>query len=69
MLPEVRPETGHLTPEVKVASEIACDHVWVKLVPSSPISVTCSKWYIRKAPFVLGAQPLNSSPLSHYWLA
>jgi hypothetical protein len=23
------------------------------------ISVTCSKWYIRKAPFVLGAQPLE----------
>jgi hypothetical protein len=24
-----------------------------------PISVTCSKWYIRKPPFVLGAQPLD----------
>jgi hypothetical protein len=28
-----------------------------------PISITCSKWFIRKAPFVLGAQPLDKSPL------
>jgi hypothetical protein len=26
-----------------------------------PIPVTCSKWYIRKALFVLGAQPLDES--------
>jgi hypothetical protein len=42
-----RPEEGHLTPEVKVASEITCDHVWDKLYP--PISGTRSKLYIRKA--------------------
>jgi hypothetical protein len=34
-----------------------------------PISVTFSKWYIRKAPFVLGAQPLDMSLLSHCQLA
>jgi hypothetical protein len=33
-------------------------------VPLPPISVTCSKWYIRKAPCVLGAQPLGMSLLS-----
>jgi hypothetical protein len=27
----VRPEKGHLAPEVKVANEITCDHVWDKL--------------------------------------
>jgi hypothetical protein len=59
-----RPEKGHLVPEVRVANEIAWDYVWDKLYPH-PISVTCSKGYIRKAPFVLGAQPLDSSPLSH----
>jgi hypothetical protein len=31
MLPGVRPEKGHLTPEVKTANEIACDYVWDKL--------------------------------------
>jgi hypothetical protein len=41
-----RSEKGHLTPEIKIANEIVCDHnVWDKLYP--PISVTCSKWYIR----------------------
>jgi hypothetical protein len=30
----VKPEKGHLAPEVKVANEIACDHVWDKLYPS-----------------------------------
>jgi hypothetical protein len=49
-----RPEKGHLAPEVKIANEIICDHVWDKLYP--PISVTCSKWYVRKAPFVLRAR-------------
>jgi hypothetical protein len=34
-----------------------------------PISVTCSEWYIRKAPFVLGAQPLDTSLLSYCQLA
>jgi hypothetical protein len=29
----VRPEKGHLASEVKVANEIACDHVWDKLYP------------------------------------
>jgi hypothetical protein len=58
-----RPEEGHLAPEVKAANEIACDYVWDQLY--SPISITCFKWYIRKAPFVLGAQPLDSSLLSH----
>jgi hypothetical protein len=33
MSPGVRPEKGHLAPEVKVANEIACDHVWDKLYP------------------------------------
>jgi hypothetical protein len=32
--------------------------------PPPPISANCYKWYIRKAPFVPGAQPLDSSPLS-----
>jgi hypothetical protein len=34
MSPGVRPEKGHLTSEVKVASERACDHVWDKLYPA-----------------------------------
>jgi hypothetical protein len=38
-------------------------------VPLSPISVTCSKWYIRKAPFVPGAQPLDMSLLNLCCLA
>jgi hypothetical protein len=33
MLPGVRPEKGHLTPEVKAGNEIACDYVWDKLYP------------------------------------
>jgi hypothetical protein len=53
---------GHLVPEIKMANEIVCDHVWDKLHP--PISVTCSKWYIRKPPFVLRTQPLDANPLS-----
>jgi hypothetical protein len=61
MPPGVRPEKGHLAPEVKTANEIVSDHVW-DTVP--PISVTCSKWYVRKAPFVLGAQALDANPLS-----
>jgi hypothetical protein len=31
--PGARPEMGHLTPEVKIASETVCDHVWDKLKP------------------------------------
>jgi hypothetical protein len=50
-----RPEKGHLAPEVKAANEITCDYVWDKLYPSL-ISVTCCKWYIRKALFVLEAK-------------
>jgi hypothetical protein len=57
-----RPEEGHLIPDVKAANEMTCDYVWDKLYP--PISVTCYKWYIRKAPFVLGAQSLDMSPES-----
>jgi hypothetical protein len=60
-----RPEEGHLAPEVTIANEITRDYVWDKLYP--PISVTCSKWCIRKAPFVLGAQPLDMSLLSRCW--
>jgi hypothetical protein len=33
MSPGVRPEKCHLTPEVKMVNEIACDHVWDKLYP------------------------------------
>jgi hypothetical protein len=29
--PGMRPEKGHLTPEVKIANEIVCDHGWDKL--------------------------------------
>jgi hypothetical protein len=29
--PGTRPEKGHLAPEVKMANEIICDHVWDKL--------------------------------------
>jgi hypothetical protein len=53
-----RPEKGHLTPEVRADNKMTCDYVWDKVY--SPISVTCSKWYIRKAPFVLGAHTLDS---------
>jgi hypothetical protein len=67
MSPAVRPEKGHLAPEVKMAYEIVCDLVWEKLNP--PISVICSKWHIRKAPFVLGAQPLDVNLLSCCWPA
>jgi hypothetical protein len=31
--PGARPEKGHLTPEVKMAKEIICDHVWDKPYP------------------------------------
>jgi hypothetical protein len=31
--PGVRPEKGHLAPEVNMANEIVCDHVWDKLYP------------------------------------
>jgi hypothetical protein len=31
--PGARPEECHLTPEVKVANKIVCDHVWDKLYP------------------------------------
>jgi hypothetical protein len=31
--PGVRPEKDHLTPEIKIANEIVCDHVWDKLYP------------------------------------
>jgi hypothetical protein len=44
----------YLTPEVKIANEIICDHCM-----GQAASVTCSKWYIRKAPFVLGTQSLT----------
>jgi hypothetical protein len=33
MSPGVRPEKGHLAPEVKMANEIICDDVWDKLYP------------------------------------
>jgi hypothetical protein len=62
-----RPEEGHLAPEVKTANEIMWDYVWDKLYSPS-ISATCSKWYIRKVPFVLWAQSLDSL-LSHCQLA
>jgi hypothetical protein len=29
--PGVRPEKGNLAPEVKMANETVCDHVWDKL--------------------------------------
>jgi hypothetical protein len=48
-----------------VANAMTCDYVWDKLYSTpSPNSGACSKWYIRKAPFVLRAQPLDMSPLS-----
>jgi hypothetical protein len=28
-----RSEKGHFTPQVKIANEIICDHVWDKLFP------------------------------------
>jgi hypothetical protein len=31
--PGVRPEKGHLTPDVKMVNDIVCDHVWDKLYP------------------------------------
>jgi hypothetical protein len=57
---------GSPCPEVKMANEIVCDHGWDKLYP---ISVTHSKWYIRRAPFVLRAQPLGVNLLSRCWPA
>jgi hypothetical protein len=62
-----RPEKCHLAPEVKTSNEMTCDYVWDQLYPD--ISLICSKWYIRKVPFVLGAQPLDMSPLSHWQFA
>jgi hypothetical protein len=53
--------------EVKAASEITCGYVWDKLYPL--ISITCSKRYIRIAPYVLRAQLLDLSLLSHHQLA
>jgi hypothetical protein len=41
---------GSLLPRVKAANKITCDYERDKLY-LTPISVTCSKWYIRKAPF------------------
>jgi hypothetical protein len=32
-LRNVRPDKGHLAPEVKLANEIVCNHVWDKLYP------------------------------------
>jgi hypothetical protein len=61
------PEKGHLHPEVRVAYEITCDYVWEKL--HTPISITCSKRYVRKVPFVLRAQPLDMNLLSFCQLA
>jgi hypothetical protein len=29
--PGARPDKGHLAPEVRMANEIVCDHVWEKL--------------------------------------
>jgi hypothetical protein len=48
MLPGMRPEKGHLAPLVKVANEIACDHVWDS--PPPHISVTCSKMVHKEGP-------------------
>jgi hypothetical protein len=62
-----KPEKGHLHPEIRVANVMTCDYVWDKLNP--PISITCSKRYVRKVPFVLRAQPFNMSLLSCCWLA
>jgi hypothetical protein len=31
--PGVRQEKGHHTPEVRIANEIVCDHIWDKLYP------------------------------------
>jgi hypothetical protein len=33
LAPGTRPKKGHLTPVVKIANEIICDHVWDKLHP------------------------------------
>jgi hypothetical protein len=33
--PGLRPEKGHLTPEVKIANKIICDCVWDKMYPPS----------------------------------
>jgi hypothetical protein len=45
MSPEVRPEKGHLTPEVKMANETVCDHGWDKLYPHfcNPLSMVCKE--------------------------
>jgi hypothetical protein len=69
MAPGVRQEKGHLAPEVRVANEIAYDRPCMgQAVTPPPISVTCSKWYIRKVPLVLRSQPLDSRTLScHCW--
>jgi hypothetical protein len=64
-----RPEKGHLVTKVKAANKKTCDYVWDKLYTPNPISVICSKWYIRKAPSVLRAQPLDLRLLSCCQLA
>jgi hypothetical protein len=33
VVPGVKPEKDNFVPEVKMANEIACDHVWDKLYP------------------------------------
>jgi hypothetical protein len=64
--PGLRPEKGQLTPDVKIANEIVCDHVWDKLYP---ISVTHSKLHIWRDAFVLGGHHWDVNLLSHCWPA
>jgi hypothetical protein len=52
-------DQGRVTSPQRLKQLKTCDYIWDKLYP--PISVTSSKWYIRKAPFVLSAQPLDMS--------
>jgi hypothetical protein len=63
----VRSEKDHLTPEVKMANEK--ENVTMYGISHTPIYVTHSKWYIRKALFVLEVQSLDANPLSHFWPA
>jgi hypothetical protein len=62
--PGALPEKGHLPPEAKVNSIGPCMGQVV-----SPISVICYKRYIRKVPFVFGAQPWDANLPNEYWPA
>jgi hypothetical protein len=59
MSPEVIPEKGHLAPEVKMAIEMVCDHIWDRLYPHF-----CSPLYMvyKKSPLCFWGSALECNP-------